>query len=826
MSGFVLLLRALIRDWRRHPWQALFCVSGITIGVAAVVAIDLSIASARTSFENANQLTEGLATHRISAAAGDLPETLFRRLKVDLGIRRAAPVVTGKVAAPNGETFVLLGIDPFSDFRIRQRPLSPTMPAAGRFELVAPGLLLRSLGLEVGQQLSLSHADRQRTFTISGEISGQAQDSEILVADIAAAQALFAMAGYLSYIDLALKEGEAEKFSRQLPQGIFVHSLETRNHARQEMTRAFNTNLTALSLLALLVGVFLVYNSVSFQWLRRRRLFGLLRAIGVSGSRLFRILLAEACLLGLAGVLPGLVLGVFLSQFLNELVTGSVNTLYYRVSILPVGLEALTLLKAMALGGGATVAAVALPARRMARTAPGVVLKQSGSRWRSRTWLPVAMLAMAAGSALLMLSSNLAASFAAIFLLVIGLCLLIPVLLNGAARLIEGLALLRRHPVARLGFNGVHAHLDQTAMAVVALSVAVATALGIGLMIDSFRYSVDSWLQNYLRADIYIRGTSAYHAPMPEHMVNRLKALPQVEAVSLGRRLSVDSARGPVNVFILDTPARGFAGFQIRQGGGPQLMRLFESDAGILVSEALANRLQLAPGDSFELPTASGPRYFRVAAVYFDYSSDSGVLTMSATTWRRYFGEPQLEAAGLYLAEDARGRAGELVRHIQTELDPAGRYVVRSNQSIRQLILEVFDKTFVITDILRYIAIFIAVVGIVAALSSVQLARAAQIATLRAIGMTRMELAGRTLAETAFLGLITGLFSIPVGLVLCVALIEVINLRSFGWSMQMVLDYRLMLQGVWMSLVAAVIAGLAVCMRYWRFPIQEYLKSE
>ncbi|HOW77626.1 MAG TPA: ABC transporter permease, partial [Candidatus Competibacteraceae bacterium] len=333
-----LLWRALWRHPLRHPWQLGLAILGIALGVAVVLAVDLANASARRSFDLAMNRLTGHATHRLVGGPQGVPEAVYVQWRLERGIRQAAPVVTGTLprADQPGQLLQILGVDPFTEAPFRDPAADVT---GGAFDLRA--LLLRPdaalLPASLGDQVTLRRGEQRFTLRRAGTLNGPELDG-LIITDIATAQTLLGHAGRLSHIDLILPEGAAgESLAAELraglPSNLRLERPAQRNQATADLSAAFSLNLTAMSLLALVVGLFLIYNAISFSVVQRRALLGMLRALGVSRRELLLGILGEALLLGLAGTLLGGLLGLWIGSGLVHLVTRTINDLYYVLSV-------------------------------------------------------------------------------------------------------------------------------------------------------------------------------------------------------------------------------------------------------------------------------------------------------------------------------------------------------------------------------------------------------------------------------------------------------------------------------------------------------------
>ena len=219
----------------------------------------------------------------------------------------------------------------------------------------------------------------------------------------------------------------------------------------------------------------------------------------------------------------------------------------------------------------------------------------------------------------------------------------------------------------------------------------------------------------------------------------------------------------------------------------------------------------------------TGRQDFRVIGIYRDYGSDRGVVSISRHNYERYWHDRGYSGFGIY-AKDKNGldALAVKIRQMNSGLD----LVVENRQHILQASLDVFDRTFLITEILRVLAVIIAFVSVFSALMALQLERTREHGLLRALGVLPSELRTRILSETGLLGLVAGVFAVPVGCVITALLIYVINLRSFGWSMNLEVSADILFQAIAMSLVAALLAGLYPAWRMSRTRPAQALRAE
>jgi putative ABC transport system permease protein len=859
------LLRIARRQLGRHPWQLGLAVLGIALGVAVAVSIDLANESARRAFALATEAVTGRATHQIVGGPSGLPDAFYRTLKVELGARPAAPVLSGDVAAVDhpGRTFTLLGVDPFAEapFRPylgetdhragaaagarREPPPRDRLATVARL-LTQPGAVLmvrataRALGLAEGDRLAVRAAGVRRELTVAGLLdpadpaSARALDG-VLVADIASAQEIFGAAGRIGRIDLIVDDGPAgraqlDRIAAALPPGAELVTAGARAGTTAQMIRAFQWNLTALSLLALVVGMFLIHQTMTFSVVQRRPLIGSLRALGVTRAEIFALVMSEAALVGLVGTAAGLALGWGLARGLLGLVTRTINDLYFVLSVRDVALEPLVLAKGVLLGLGATLAAALAPALEATGAPPRVVMSRGALEAGARrlvpraTWLGAGLLG--AGGLLLALPAGIAGGFAGLFVLMVGCALIAPAAALGLLSVLHPVAAAAFGALGRLATRGIVAALSRTAVAIAALMIAVSAAIGVGIMIASFREAVVGWLEGTLQADVYVSAPSLVgnrpDATLDPALVARLAGTPGVARAGSSRGVLVPGPDGPVQVVALDVDPARPPRWRFREGGGEAVWE--PGRDAVIVSEPFANRHRAGAGGTVRLRTDRGDRDFRIAGVFYDYGSSAGVVVMSRRTYERLWDDRLVTGVAIEAAPGVD--QGSLVAALRAQAAGGQEVVVRSNRALREASLEIFDRTFAITSVLRTLTVAVAFIGMLAALMALQLERAREIAVLRTLGLTPRQVWGLVTAETGLMGLLAGVLAVPGGLVLAGILVFVINRRSFGWTMPIDPSPAILLQGVALSVLAAVLAGLYPAWRMARALPADALRDE
>lgn len=834
-----------------HRWQSLLMILGVAVGVAVMVSIDLANASAGRAFELSMEAVTGKATHQIAAGSNGLDEEVYVQLMRSGKLVKAAPVVTAFISSPQlgGQAMQLLGIDPFVDapFRDYLRNANTSLDESLIPFLVQPGAILISkttadrYGLALGDELTIEAGGLEKSAFITGYI--QAQDSlssraldGIVLADIATAQELTGTIGILSRIDLILpKDNEQERQEIQaiLPQGVQISTVEARQGSIEQMTSAFQLNLMALSMLALVVGLFLIFNTMTFAVVQRRTLFGRLRCLGVTPREIFILVLSEAAIVGLVGSVMGIVLGVLMGQNTVSMVSRTINDLYFTTTVRDISLPFESLLKGGVIGLTATVLTTILPAWEAASVPPQSALIRSGLETKTRSQVGVIALA---GLGLILLGvvlflipgTNLYLGFGGTLAVVVGFAMLSALIMVFLMRIATPPLRVLFGLLGQMAPRNVVNALSRTSVAVAALMVAVAVTVGMGVMIASFRNTVTIWLGQTLQGDIYISAPS-FTASTPRveiqpEVVREVRNWPGIDSISQLRSVQVLSRQGLVDVTAVDNAnieqERIFKSLDAEPGTVWERMKAGD----VIISEPLANRLSLHTGDDFELQSPLGWQTFRVIGVYFDYASSGGTLMMAMDVYRQAWQDNGVTSIGIHLPDDADADA--VTRQLQDRLGPIQKLTIRSNQALRDEVMVVFDRTFAITSALRILATIVAFIGVLSALLLLQLEKQREIGILRALGLTGRQLWRLVMLETGLMGLAAGLLALPAGYALSLILVYVINQRSFGWTIQMLIQPEIFVQAIVVALTAALLAGIYPAWRLSQVAAAEEMRYE
>ena len=840
----------IIRHVRREWLRSAVTVGGVAIGIAVVVGIRLANESSVRGFETALEAVSGQVSLEVTSPGVGVAEDRLAELSWLRTFGRVSPVIDGDVLIrpsgtdTRGELLRVLGVDilrdrPFREYRLVDdeaegaRSAGPITTQEFLSLLTDPDAIVLTRvfadrhGLTVGSDVELLVGDREVSLVVRALLGddGPAQvlDGNFALMDIAAAQLALGRLGAVDRVDIRLDERQVieqaeREIADRLPPGLSVQRPERRGAQVETMLAAFHFNLTALSYIALLVGLFLVYNAVTVSVISRRAEIGMLRTVGTSRSTILWLFLGEALSLALIGCLIGAPLGGLLARAAVRMTASTVSTFWVAAAatVPAVGVGEVAL--SFAIGVPLAIAAAFLPAYEAARLTPLAAVRGEPDLLihdrlpRRYVVSSLALFGVAGFFSLQPPVSGLPVyGLAAALAVVGGGALLVPVALSMLHRV--------RLPVDRhvgvevmLARANLGAAIRRLSISVSALVVSLAMMVAIAIMIGSFRETVVYWVGQTLQADLFISG--ARRSPVGDRgsisvdVERAVVEYPGVTAVDGFR--SVDVPYGESTIIV----GSGRFGVLLAHGNllfksppdGRAAMAAAVAQPAVVVSESFSLRYDTQVGDRIELPTPSGPKGFDVAAVYFDYSSDRGLVVMDEAVFAQYYDARRPSGLTVYLDEDMDPQTAR--DGILASLGPTGRVFINTNATLRRQVLEVFDSTFAITYALEAIAIFVSMFGVASTLLTLALERRRDMAMLRLVGAERHHVRRMIMVEAGMLGLVSLGLGLTVGVVLSLILIFVINVQSFGWTIQFHLPVMFLLQSSLAILAATVVAGL------------------
>jgi putative ABC transport system permease protein len=793
------LLRTLIlRPLRRDLLRTALTILSVALGVAVVVAIDLAGDAATGSFHSSMQTLTGKTDLEIIATGGidERYMATLAALPIDVHF---APILEAQIVLPGIGAVPLYGAD-----------------LVGAPEGAA---VSKALAARVGSTaITGTLAGRPVSFSVGQTIDAA---GEFVVIDIADAQQALHRFGKLDRIDVTVgpKEdfGGVERAIRgALPAATQVVKPGARSEENQRMLRAFRWNLRVLSYISLVVGAFLIYNTISVSVVRRRAEIGILRAIGAARSTILALFLVEALLFGVTGAALGVLLGRILAGGAVRLIADTVNALYTTSRPAPIELTAFETWTGILTGALVAFASALAPAREAMLVAPTEAMSRGAREHRARlrwrrglAWSVVlGALALAASQAD-PVSGYPVGGYVAALLAIGAAALAAPAVVIAVNRITR--RVVHAHVVGLLAERSLTASLSRTSVVVAALATAIAMMASVGIMVGSFRETVALWLDTQLRADLYVRpagpSSAGDYPPLAAEVPGLLAASAGVAAVDVFHAVPLHFRGERATLGAGDMQiVRRYGRLQFLPGEDRDaILRSLPHQDRAIASEPFANRHHVRAGDRLTIPIGERAVTLTLAGIYYEYSSSQGYLILDRSTLLQYLpGQPATNAA-IYLASGADRE--RVQRDVQLRTAAYG-VSVAPNQALRRSAIEIFDRTFAITWALEAVAIVVAMLGAANSLLALVLDRRRELGLLRYLGASAPQVQGMILIEAAFLGLLALLLGLALGFALSLLLVFVVNKQSFGWTIQFHPPYGLLAGALLLVWFVTVLAGI------------------
>ncbi|MFH0959566.1 MAG: FtsX-like permease family protein [Pseudomonadota bacterium] len=836
------LLKFNFKYYRRHTLLALLCLTGISLGVGIVVAVELINDSALSSFESSVDFLSGRATNSIISTFGKIDEKHFREIWTNRRVKAASPVVDviANTLETESDPIRFLGVDPFLDspFRSWTPEFSGIPDLAGFFGSDHPGAfvssdLMRRYNLKTGGWITALDAGLEKKIRILGPLTEDASGGlgeNLAVMDISSAQELFGRVGRLDRIDLILEGTVSDAFPTLLP-GLKITDANSRKSTLTAMLYSFQLNLAAMSLIALFVGVFLIYNFSMFSVLSRRQDMSLLLTLGCDSRSLVFAFMIESIVLGALGSLAGVIFGYSVAAYSVGKVSSTISQLYFLVNNLNVGWSLGIIGTGFAVGFVATAVGVTLPALEVAVTPPVLGLKRQSIEDRAKS---LRIYLFVVGSAFFIFScltawasrNSIFWGFASAFGMTTAFALFTPGLLSPFTFYL-GVVFKKSHRFldAFLAARNIGASLSRTSIAVAALAVALSMTIGVDTMIYSFRTSVHSWLEEALKGDLYISpDTTKWDHPLPETLIKKVEGDPRLDSIEKYLALDIYLQGRPVKLRIiepeiLEKKAKfNFIGKKESHKAWAEL-----KNGGVFISEPLAFKFNLEVGDLLTLDSPDGPKDFPVAAITRDYSSDQGTIQIDRSVYLSIWKDDRVQSIALFLKP---GASIEEVRNSVASLFKGLERTIVSNHEMRERVLSIFDKTFAPTATLKGVSLLVALLGVATAMMAILLERSREIRVLGYLGLTPMEIGKMNIYQGLIMGFASFLIASVCGLLLTYIIVYAINYRSFGWTIDISVNKWIFVETLGLTLAACFISSLYPTFKLLRGASAASIKEE
>ncbi|MGK5082931.1 FtsX-like permease family protein [Bdellovibrionota bacterium FG-1] len=840
-----------LRHLKMKPTRTILTTIGVSLGIALYVGIAIINRSTLHSFKESIEAVAGKATLIVSAGEAGFPEYRLDLIKKVPGVKYAVPMVESRAYfagnKDSSETITILGVDLLQEQAVRTYKTTdeqviddPLVFLNQPDSIIITRAFAAQHHFKIDSTFALATAHGTKRFTVRGMLSpegpAKAYGGAIAIMDIDGARMTFGKEGKIDRVDVVTVAGEdidqvAQRINHAVGSGYRAERPETQNENMERMVKTYQVMLTFFSTLALLVGLFLVTNSVSIAVAERKREIGTLRALGATRGGILTLFLSEAVVMGAMGAFVGAWLGRGLAAVLLSLVTRSMSSQYLtRIDVSTLLFGPGEVLRAVALGATAAFLAALFPAWRATTIDPleamrhhevGENANQQGF-FRYSPWIGVGLLSFMG----LATWAGLPVRFQWIDTLcqicaILGSALLGPTLVVFLIRLMRPLVLRMGGTISRLAQDNLLRNPRRTGSNVMSLMVGLMLTIMIAIVNVSFRMTITDWFNRILRADLFVSSTgrliSYQTQPQHEDLGPELEKIPGIKMTNgkgaygirfihvtyEGRQLGMKAWDEPdpaANYSILDVQDR--TPFQAGRD-------LYHSpDPTVLVSENFVLHFKKKTGDSLDLDTPSGRSSFRIVGVVVDFAGPEGILYIDRQLYRRIWHDPLVSAFGLNLAPGAD--LSTVRQEIDRQFGRARNISVTSNAELRDQMVSVIDQSFAYTRAIEGAALLVGLLGLLNTLLISVMERMRELGMLRAVGMSRSQVSKMILQEALVQG--------ALGAVAAVVLGSGIAYLWIKYSLAHVLGWMIHFYFPWLAVGGTVLVGTAVALFAGFFP--------
>ncbi len=824
-SRLRIFYRLIVRPLHREPTRTLLTVLAVALGVAVVLAIELAGNAAAGSFRSSIETLTGSSNLEVTAVGG-VPDAAVGALAIlPYPIKVQPRIDDFATISSTGQTVPLIGLDLVADhpegLSISAGSSSDTADLAQTFR--GNNVWVSShLGVKTGDTLQLQLNDAIQPYTVRGVLKDSGNSGGLVLMDIATAERALHRDGRVDRVLLTVPSAPAleqweQRMRAVLPAGVVLQRQGSQTNENRKMLSAFRWNLRILSYVALVVGAFLIFNTISVSVVRRRPEIGIVRALGASRGSVLMAFLGEAACFGIVGGIVGIVLGRLMAVGAVRLLATTVDNLYVSSTPAPIALTPAVVALGMAIGVGVSLASAASPAREASLVSPIEAMARGEREYAARVhkirdlWIALGLaLAGAAASFVPAIAGKPFFGYAAALLFIAASAFAIPALVSGLTAISSGVLRHIGGVEAMLASRSLAASLRRTSVLVGALSTAIAMTTSVGIMVGSFRQTVQVWMNNQLKADLFVapatNPSADRHPTLDVALSEKLAALPGVAGIDRFREYEVSYQGLPAILGVGDTlgphPLGKVEFFSGRST--EEVNAKLRIDDNVMISEPFANKHHLRTGDYITLPLGNARARFRIIDIFYDYGSEKGFMIIDRSRALRYLHDPAISNMAIYVEP---GASMDEVRAEVEKVAAGHNLVIFTNRSLRQQAIQIFDRTFAITYALEVVAVIVAVIGIAGAMLALVIDRRRELGLLRFLGAAVSQIRKLILVEAGLIGLLANIAGLALGIVLSLLLIFVINKQSFGWTIRFHWPVAVLLGALSLVYIATVLAG-------------------
>jgi putative ABC transport system permease protein len=788
----MMLLRLITWPYvRKHMARCLLTTAGIVLGVAVFVGMHTANQSVVFAFNKTVDKIAGATQLQVSAGETGFDESVLQKVQEHPDVEVAVPVIEAPVNAGIAGTgnLLVLGVDMTGDRNLRDYDFDnadeaiiddPLVFIAQPDSIMVTRQFAERAGLKLNDKLTMNTMAGPKQFTVRGVMKGSGLASafggNLAVMDIYAAQLVFGRGRTFDRVDIGLREGvnvdaAAKSLQTAVGDGVRVDPPSARGAQFEAMAKLYSMTANVTSLFALFIGLFLIYNTFSIAVSQRRSEIGILRALGASAGQIRNLFLIESGIAGLFGSLIGLGAGMLIARGLANYLSGMFTEIYgVSERAEEVATQPALLAGALVLGVLTSLIAGWIPARAAASVDPVKALQkgqiQIMGQGENRLRRILAILCLGAATACVAFGHNPVAFYSGYMLSIVGSLLLMPAISNMLARLLRPVLKLLRPVEGALAADSLLQAPKRTSGTVAALALSIALVIGLAGIAKSSYAHIFHWMDSTLNPDLFVSASESITQRsfrFPIELGAELEKVPGVEEVQAVRSSRILYQGTPV--MLVATDVRKIwkrIRVDVIDGDRGEMLDGLESGRGVIISDNFALLRKVNRGDILEVPAPGGVFKVPVLGVVMDFSDQQGTIIMDRKLFLRHWDDTTVNVFRLYLDKNSGLSEAQVRQTILDRFSDRTRLFVFTNAELRSYILKITDQWFGITYVQIFVAVLVAILGIVNSLTVSIADRKRELGVLQAVGGLRNQIRHTIWMEALAIGLI----GVAIGFVL------------------------------------------------------------